>query len=65
MKEGTILPTAQWLETPKVRIPDHPFITDFAGQFVGIGSCFAQNLKAEIQRYGFEFWFNRDICAQR
>ena len=58
-----LLPTAQWLETPLINIPSTPIINDYEALFVSFGSCFAQNLKSVIDNYGFNYWFNRDICA--
>jgi len=38
-------------------------LTSFSQQFVGFGSCFAQNLKGQLERFQFDFYWNRDICA--
>jgi hypothetical protein len=63
MTSRNIFPTAQWVEHPHINVRRVPAVTDFEGPFVGLGSCFAMNVKAVIEQFGFDFWFNRGACA--
>ncbi|MEI6033607.1 MAG: GSCFA domain-containing protein [Verrucomicrobiae bacterium] len=54
---------AQWLKPLEMPVNREIILTSFDQKFVGFGSCFAQNLKGQLERFQFEFYWNRDICA--
>lgn len=60
---NNFLKTAQWLKHPNIQIERKPLINDFDGKFVGIGSCFAQNIQTNIRPYGFDYWYDFFTCA--
>ena len=57
------LNTAQWLEHPDIWPKREVLITNFEDRFVGFGSCFAQNIQQSVQPFGFNFWYDRNVCA--
>ena len=57
------LNTAQWLEHPDIWPKREELITNFKDRFVGFGSCFAQNIQQCVQPFGFEYWYDRNVCA--
>jgi hypothetical protein len=58
------LKTAQWVKTPRIELQPRPMIKNFDELFVGFGSCFAQNIQSCLSRFGFNYWFERDISAR-
>jgi len=57
------LNTAQWLKHPDIWPKREELITNFNVRFAGFGSCFAQNIQQIVQPFGFEYWYQRDVCA--
>ena len=57
------LPHAQIHEPIHIDIPRDEILDRFDRVLMGFGSCFAQNIQEVLRRYGFRYWYNRDICA--
>lgn len=54
---------AQRLDPLHIEIPRTALVQSFEDRFCSFGSCFAQNLKLHTEKYGFRYWYNRDICG--
>lgn len=57
------LKDAQIIDNLEIEIPRRPLVTSVANRFLSFGSCFAQNLQTHIGRYGFPFFYERDLCG--
>jgi hypothetical protein len=58
-----VMPTAHWRRHPTIKLGKVPLIDSFATRFAALGSCFALNLKRAIEKYGFPYWYFRDVGA--
>lgn len=62
-KYDTFMLNAQSVKLPEIELRHQPLIKTIGEKFVGFGSCFAQNLQRTMIPFGFNMWFNTDICA--
>jgi hypothetical protein len=54
---------AQRLDPLQMDLKQDPIRKSLNTNFLGFGSCFAQNLQRELIPFTFPFYFNRSICA--
>lgn len=59
----SFIPKAQILDNPSISIPRQVILERFDQLLIGFGSCFAQNVQEIVRRYGFRYWYDRDVCA--